>query len=100
VRQLTSVLLKSDASLNFNKLLFTAISFKFHAHFLHSSGKMAEIHRVLRLGGIFLSSMWREMLVCNVSHPAICIDAGIELCNFVCSRCVTVACVQFLLENA
>jgi hypothetical protein len=53
VRQLTLVLLKSDISLNFNKLLFKAMSFKCHAHFLHSSRKKAEIPRVLGLGGYF-----------------------------------------------
>jgi hypothetical protein len=46
--------------------------------------------------------MWKEMLICNVSHPATCIDSGIELCCFVSWRNVSVcvASVQFLFENA
>jgi hypothetical protein len=96
VRQLTLILLKSFIRINFNKLLFKTISFKCHAHFLHSSGKRAVIPRVT---GIFLSLMWREMLVYKVSHPAACIGSGIELS---CVRFlkVCVASVQFLFENA
>jgi hypothetical protein len=52
MRQLTLVLLKSDISLNFNKLLFKVTSFECHAHFLHSSRKKVEIPRILGLGDI------------------------------------------------
>jgi hypothetical protein len=37
-----------------NKFIFEAMSFKCHAHFLHSSRKMAEIPKVLGLGGYFI----------------------------------------------
>jgi hypothetical protein len=49
--QLMLILLKSDNWLNFNQLLFKAMSFKCHAHILHSSRKRAETPRVLGLGG-------------------------------------------------
>jgi hypothetical protein len=60
-----------------------------------------------RVKGVFLSPMLREMLVCNVLQPAICIDSRIQLWCFVSWRrvcvcvcvCVCVACVQFLFEN-
>jgi hypothetical protein len=32
--------------------------------------------------------MWKEMLFCNISPPAICIDSRIELNSFVCGSCV------------
>jgi hypothetical protein len=46
-------LLKSDISLNFNKVLFKAMSFKCHAHFLHSGTKKAGVPKVLGLGEYF-----------------------------------------------
>jgi hypothetical protein len=49
---LTLVSLKSAISLNFNKLLFKVVAFKYHAHFLHFGRKKAEVPRVLGLGDI------------------------------------------------
>jgi hypothetical protein len=39
------------------------------------------------------------MLVCNVSHPAICIDSCIELCCFACLK-LSMARVKLLCESA
>jgi hypothetical protein len=61
VRQLTSVLLKPDISLNLNKSLFRAKSFECRVHFLHSSRKKAEIPRVLGLGDISFLNVERNV---------------------------------------
>jgi hypothetical protein len=85
-------LLKSDIYLNFNKLLFKAMSFKCHPTLLTlQQKKKKSCHsKSFSLREIFLSSMWREMLTCNVSHPAICIDSRIQVWYLVSGRCSNV----------
>jgi len=85
LRQTTLIVLKSDIWLDFNKLLFTTIFFKCHAHslFLYSTRNRDGIPILCKVGGIFLSSTWRESYVSNVSHTAVYIDCHIELYRYV-----------------
>jgi hypothetical protein len=74
------------------------MSFKYHAHFLHSSRKKAEIPSVVRLGGYFFlrcgEKCWSVMFHTLPFVSIVVWSSGVLFAGGVC-----VECVQFLFEK-
>jgi hypothetical protein len=76
---------------NFNKLLYKAVSLNATSAFCTPAEKKRLKFIEFQSWGLFLSSMWTEILVCDVSHPTVCKDSRIDFFSrgdeCVCGKC-------------